>query len=322
MDRKKAKQFIGQEVLIDEGDHGQYIGILEKMITEPNKPWRALTRITGIYEYPDFDFDKLELVEPFLKEDQHHECSGQRIALLPHPFTTNYNDSVKHALKEKWDEVQQINQDSEIILSLIQQELRRLHAEHLVFEDSYEYYQLVKKGRKVHILDEDKRETMSIEGCPFEFEINVDGEWVQATYVSGLTFVINKNNRQKDLTHGSTIRLNKTQFDPYRILINELENASLHALEKGLQKLGIGHEHSVYCHNSLLMQLLNSFDQEQFHGVNFISYANSNNQFVVQHHYERTAKHNGKPVTFDRFEFTSDAGERVLTTYATQLSNE
>ncbi|MDG5787537.1 DUF2777 family protein [Evansella sp. AB-P1] len=321
MDRKTAKQFIGKYVILDEGNEGQYIALLEDVIMEPKKPWRALLRIKGVYVYPDLNFENLELVKPKLGENDLFECSGHRVEPLREEYTRSYNDSVTFSLKQKWDEIQQINQDSELLLSLIQQELRRLHAEYLIFEDGYIYYQLVKKGRKVHIYNEEKRETLPIDGCPFEFEIKVDEKWSKALYQSGFTFKLSSN-REVELSKGETVRLNKSQFDPYRILINELEVPSLHALEKGLQKLGIGHEHSVYCHNSLLIQLLHSFSKDQLTGVNFISYANSKNQFVVQHYYERKMIDDGEDVMYDRFEFTSDTGERVLTTYANQFSSE
>ncbi|MDQ0255237.1 hypothetical protein J2S74_002619 [Evansella vedderi] len=323
MDRKQAKQYIGEAVLLNEGSQGQYIGILEDMIMESKKPWRAIVRITGVYEYPDFNYDELELNEPYLKENDLLECSGHRIDVLVDSSLSkhSYDDTLKIALKAKWDEVQQINEDSEVILTLIQQELRRLKGEYLLFEDSYMYYKLVKKGRTVHIYDKDKLETLPIEGCPFEFEINLNDEWVQAEYIKGLSFQLT-NGQEVELSHGSTVRLNKNQFDPYQILLNELEEPSLHALERGLKKFGIGHEHSVFCHNSLLVQLLSSLNQKNVTGVNFISYSKGKNQFVVQHHYERTFRDKEDDITFDRFEFTSDNGERVLTTFATQFSQD
>lgn len=320
MDRKTATKHIGKEIILNKGSHGQYIGILEEMITEPKKPWRANVRIIGVREYPDFNPEELELVVPYLKENDLIECPGHRIEPYHGKFKLSYEQSIALSLKEKWNEFQQINQESEIILSLIQQELRRIEAEHLIIEDDYVYYKLVKKGRKVEIYDEEKREALSIDGCPFEFEVEIESKWVTVVYDEDLTFEISNTNRKIELQHGATIRLNKNQFDPYRILLNELEQPSLHALEKGLNKLGIGHQNCVYCHNSLLIQLLRSFNKEALSGVNFISYSNSKHQFVVQHHYERNLNDSG--ATFDRFEFTSDKGERVLTTYATQFSRD
>ncbi|ADU30194.1 DUF2777 family protein [Evansella cellulosilytica] len=321
MDRKTAKHYIGEQVILNEGKNGQYVGILEDMKTEPNKPWTAFVRIKGVYEYPEISLNELELNKPFLKDNDIFKCSGQKIEPISTTFPSSYDESLKYALKLKWDQFQQINEDSEIVLSLIQQELRKLKGENLLFEESYIYYQIVKKGRQVFIYEEEKHESLSIEECPFEFEIHVEEKWLQAHYISGLTFELN-NGKQIDLSHGSTVRLNKTQFDPYQILLNELDSPSLHALEKGLQKFGLGHEHSVYCHNALLVQMLSSLSRQEFKGVNFISYSNAETQYVVQHHFERTIRENDDDITYDRFEFTSDTGERVLTSYATQFSAE
>lgn len=322
MDRKQARQFIGEKILLNEGFNGKYIAILEEMITEANKPWRAVLRILGIYEYPNINLEDLQIVKPFLGNNQIYECSGQKIEPLNDSVDDlTYDKSLKQALKVKWDEMNQVNEESEVILSLIQQELRKLKAEHLIYEDNYVYYKLVKRGRSFHIYDEDKRESVAIEGCPFEFETKVNGKWMTVQYVKGPTFQL-LDGEKIELYHGATLRLNKTQFDPYQILLNELDEPSIRALEKGLKKFGLGHEHCVFCHNSLLLQLLSSLNKDHLTGVNFISYANAKNQFVVQHHYERTYREYEDDITFDRFEFTSDNGERVLTSYATQFSQD
>lgn len=255
------------------------------------------------------------------KADEVYECSGQRIKEFEDTFTWSYEQSVNFALKKMWENFRQINHDTDIILTQIHQEMRKRRAEHLLFEDSYVYYKIVKKGREVQIYDEMKREALSIEGCPFDFEVLVNDNWEEAHYLSELTFELT-NGKLIELEHGSTVRLNKLQFDPYRILLNELEEPSLIALERGLNKLGIDHENLVYCHNSLLIQLLSTSKNHSFSGVNFISYANATNQFIVQHHYERTIREDEDDVTYDRFEFTSDSGERLLTVYATQVSND
>lgn len=321
MDRKTAEKYIGKHVILDEGRRGEYICILEKMVTEPNKPWRAILRIEGVLTYPEMNDDDLLFTKPIFKQNERYECTGKKIKEYHETFQMSYEQSINYALKKMWQKFRQINHDTEIILTQIHQEMRRRHCEHLLFEDRYVYFKIVKKGREVQIYDEVKREALSIEGCPFEFEINVNNKWVEAFYVSDLTFEL-YNGKFIKLQHGATVRLNKLQFDPYHILLNELEEPSLIALERGLSKLGIDHENLVYCHNSLLIQLLSATKNNHFSGVNFISYANSTTQFIVQHHYERTINEEEEDVTYDRFEFTSDTGERILTTYATHVSNE
>jgi hypothetical protein len=320
MDRKTAFKYKGKEVILDEGNKGSYVAVLENILADPGKPWRAILRITGVYDYPDFS-EELELAPPHLKANDRIECPGQRIKVLKHNFIYGYDESVTKALKVKWDKIQELNENTEIMLSTIQQELRRLHAEHLLFEESYVYYELVEKSGSSYIVDKDKGEILALDGCPFEFEVRSGDEWVPALHLDGTLFEI-ADGQQIRLKYGSLIRLNKSQFDPYKILINELEHPSLIALERGLQQLGIGHEHSVYCHNSLLLQMMDSFTRDTFSGVNFLSYASEKKQFVVQHHYERTYRKNDDDHTYDRFEFTSDSGERILTTYTTQFSGE
>lgn len=321
MDRKTAEKYIGKHVILDEGHNGQYICTLEKMITMPNRPWRAILRIEGVLTYPEINPDDLTLNQPLFKNREVYECSGQRIKEYHDKFHMSYEQSVNIALKKMWENFRQINHDTDIILAQIHQEMRKRRCEHLLFEDRYVYYKIVKKGRDIQIYDEVKREALPIEGCPFEFEVKINDNWEEALYVSDLTFELN-NGKFIELEHGTTVRLNKLQFDPYRILLNELEEPALMALERGLRKLGIDHENLVYCHNSLLIQLLSAGKNDSFTGVNFISYANTTNQFVVQHHYERTIDENGEDVTYDRFEFTSDKGERILTAYATHISND
>jgi hypothetical protein len=319
MNRTEAKQYIGHDVFIEHVDNGQYTAILEQMIVQPNTPWRGKVRITGVLTYPSNVSDHVHSL--IYDENQIIEVAGKQIHPLTEPLEQTFKQSLAFSLKAKWDQVKEENDQYDKALALIQQELRKLGSEHLIFEDSFVYYQLVKKGRELSIYDEVKRESLSLNGCPFEFEVKINGKWKPSFYISDFIFQTGED-EEVELKHGSTVRLNKSQFDPYRILTNELETPALQALEGGLQKLGIGHEHSVYCHNSLLIQLLSSFKHKSFSGVNFISYANTTTQFLVQHHYERTILEDDDDITFDRFEFTSDKGERVLTTYATQFSKD
>lgn len=320
MNRNDAEKYIGQKVLLKQGKNGTYICCLKELKLEPNKPWRAIVKVVGVMTVPDFNLadDDRFGIDTILKENDIIETPGQRIEPMSEPFHYTYTQSLAFALKEKWDEAERKNKETQTLLNFIQQEMRRIKHEDLLFEERFIYYQLVVKGKKIYIYDEQKNEALSVEGCPFEFEVKIKGNWQPAVFVSDTTFQLN-NGKQIELSHGSTVRLNKSQFDPYQILLNELEAPSLTALERGLSKLGIGHEHCVYCHNSLLIQMLNSFEQKEFSGVNFISYSNNKTQFVLQHHYERSLLEHEPDITYDRFEFTSDTGERLLTTYATQL---
>ncbi|WP_171051699.1 DUF2777 family protein [Alteribacter natronophilus] len=321
MDRRTASLNIGKPVRINEGKNGEYAGILEDVTAEPRKIWTGSVRITGVLSYPDIPSDANKLPAPLYRENENVFCSGNKISPLRSDHPAGYKQSIAAALAEKWNRVENEKEANESILALIHQELKRRKAEDLLYQDSYVYYHLVKKARHYYVYDEEKKEALSLDGCPFEFEIKVKGRWQKARTREGAEFELD-GGRTVELKHGDVLRLNKVQFDPYRILINELDPPALQALERGLQKLEIFHENSVYCHNSLLIQLLSDVDQDMFEGVNFISYATDKHQFIVQHHYEREIFEDQPDRTYDRFEFTADTGERLITTYATELSKD
>ncbi|WP_161524708.1 DUF2777 family protein [Alteribacter lacisalsi] len=321
MDRKAATKYVGKPVRINEGKNGEYTGILEDVTAEPRKPWVGTVRISGVLSYPDIMWDSNELPSPLYSENEQVYCSGNKITPYSRDDSYTYKQSIDYALAEKWNRIDAEKEANESVLALIHQELKRRKAEDLLYEESYVYYHLVKKARHFYVYDEEKKEALSLDGCPFEFEIKVKGRWQKARTANAPEFEL-ESGKTVELKHGDQLRLNKSQFDPYRILINELDPPALQALERGLKKLGIFHENSVYCHNSLLIQLLSEVDQDEFDGVNFISYATDKHQFIVQHHYEREIFEDEPDRTYDRFEFTSDTGERLITTYATELSKD
>ncbi|MBB5173608.1 DUF2777 family protein [Texcoconibacillus texcoconensis] len=320
MNRKEAQAYLNQLVLIDKGDHGRYYGTLEDLIAEERKPWRGKVRITGVERYPKISSELSQLPKPVFAENDLVEEPG--VNIFPcNDNSLSYNHSLADALKERWDQLQETYTNSEHLLTQIQQYMKQLKSEKLLTEDTYIYYQVFEKNGEMFMYDEEKGDKLAIEGCPFEFEIKTNGRWEPAHYDDHGHFITFDEKLIK-LKPSDDVRLNKKQFDPYYILKNELEEPALDALESGMQRLGINHEHCMYCHNSLLIQLLSSIEEQEFSGVNFISYANENQQFIVQHHYERTIQDEEDDITFDRFEFTSDSGERLITTYATQVSNE
>ncbi|MBM7094588.1 DUF2777 family protein [Bacillus sp. H-16] len=321
MDRQTARSYAGKHVIINEGKNGRYVGLLEQIETKPKKIWSGIVKISGILLYPEINIESDQLPSPLYSEGEKVFCTGNKISPLKQDFPHSYKESVNYALAGMWNEVDDQKENNESVLAMIHQELKRRKADHLLYRDVFVYYSLVKKARHYYVYDEEKQEALSLDGCPFEFEIKVKDKWKRAHNISGPTFEL-ENGKQVDLSHGDRLRLNKSQFDPYRILINELDKPALHALERGLRKLGIFHENSVYCHNSLLIQLLSTVEEASFKGVNFISYSTEKHQYMVQHHYERDILEEEPDIAYDRFEFTSDTGERLITTYATQLSKD
>ncbi|WP_026673109.1 DUF2777 family protein [Alkalihalobacterium bogoriense] len=107
----------------------------------------------------------------------------------------------------------------------------------------------------------------------------------------------------------------------YRFLLQELEQPSFDALEKSMATYGLSHENIWQCHNSLEPQMQNG-NRNDFRGVNFLMYKNDATVLVVQHHYERTTKHDDQEVRFDRFEMTSDTGIRSIMSYTNEFTKD
>lgn len=321
MNRVQAEKLINQYVEVDEEEHGSYAGILQDVIAPPKKPWIGKVLVVGITQAPALNETEQGLLPLLYEKEEVIDVKSSKIKYFSGSFPMSYRESFANALKRCWDEEADLLERSEHRLSLIQQELRKWQMEHVLQGNAYVYYHFVKNGESLSIYDNVQADTLILEGCPFEFEIQSGADWIPAYYLEGMTFET-ASGEKLIVKDGDPVRLNKDQFDPYKMFINELDSPALTALEKGLSKLGLGHEHCVYCHNSLLIQLLSSFDQKDFQGVNFISYSTGSNQILVQHHYSRKMNNNQEDFTSDRFEFTTDSGIRSITAYTTHVSQE
>ncbi|UOE92274.1 DUF2777 family protein [Alkalihalobacillus sp. LMS39] len=107
----------------------------------------------------------------------------------------------------------------------------------------------------------------------------------------------------------------------YQFLLQELEQPSFDALEKSMTTYGVCHENIWQCHNSLEKQMQNG-NRDDFRGVNFLMYKSESTVLVVQHHYERTAKHGAQEIRFDRFEMTTDTGVRSIMSYTNEFTKD
>lgn len=319
MNRTEAEKFVNMYVSVNENNYGKYVGVLQEIITTPKKPWTGKIKIIGVLEAPGFTDIEHGLLPLCYEKDEMIKVKGNKIEGLSSSFEMSYRQSFAHALKRVWDIETDLAEKSEHRLSIVQQELRKWQMEHVLQGNVYVYYHLEKKGTVLSMYDDSKNDTLVLEGCPFEFEIQSGADWIPAYYLNGFTFET-ADGRLVTVKDGDPVRLNKDQFDPYKMFINELENPALQALERGLSTFDIGHENCVHCHNSLLIQLLSSYEQRDFEGVNFISYSTGSNQILVQHHYQRKLAENMEDYISDRFEFTSDSGRRSITAYTTQVS--
>ncbi|WP_181186055.1 DUF2777 family protein [Alkalicoccus urumqiensis] len=321
MNRQEAHTFLGRHVLINEGRSGSYVGTLLDIESPAGSPWKGRVRIEGIVEAPDFN-ELLTGLEPLSYEKgEEVYLPGRAVQPWHDSFELSYRQSLGASLKERWDQASEAAAQAEEKRRVLQMELRKWQMEHLLSEDAYVYYDIVQKRRTLYIYDSLKEESLTLEGCPFEFELKVQNRWEPVYYSEGRRFVT-PDGEEYTAGEGDKVRLNKEQFDPYKMLLNELETPAVKALERGLSKLKASHENCMHCHNSLLVKLLGSFEQQSFQGVNFITYETPEGTLMVQHHYERDMYDDRPDRTFDRFEFTLDDGTRMITSYSTPLSND
>lgn len=323
MNRKEANNHIGKQIRVVDPLLGSYIGELIDIIAEPKKPWRGKVTITAIEQYPVqnlTDSKEQSITHPPFTSGETYEIPGSKIESVGDiELHLNYNESLINALLNEVNHFQTEKNKVARVLAQLQEELKKADPTYEINnadELDYQYYTIAKDGDYVYIIDENNNQ-VPLNDCPFDFQIRVNGRWITVHYSDDLVFLDQKQ-KVHHLKEGSQIRLNKDQFDPYHIFINELEKPALDSLNNGLQKFKISHDHCVNCHNTLLNQYLASEKEKVFKGVNFISYQKGGDTVLVQHHYEREINDNGEDVTYDRFEFTNDKGKRLLMTYSTE----
>ncbi len=325
MNRKEASNHIGKPIRVIDPLLGSYIGELVDIIAEPRKPWRGIVKINAIEQYPVQNLSDIKnevITRPPFTSGETYEITGSKIEPVNvDDLELNFEASLRTALL---NEISHFNMEKEKVshvLNELQNELQKIDPSYTIQssrEADYQYYTIFKNSKDIYLNDQNNN-LIPLSNCPFEFEINVNGHWHTVQYDDELSFVDDQTTNY-EVAEGDQIRINKQQFDPYHIFINELEKPALDSLTNGLKKYEMSHEHCVNCHNTLLNQYLATNDDKYFKGVNFISYQNKNETLIVQHHYEREICTDGQDVTYDRFEFTNDKGRRLLMTYTTESS--
>ncbi|MCT8138951.1 DUF2777 family protein [Anaerobacillus sp. CMMVII] len=323
MNRKEANNHIGKKIRVVDPLLGSYIGELIDVVAEPRKPWRGKVTITAIEQYPVQNLTDMKdqaLTYPPFADGKTYEIPGSKIEPVGDiELELNYNESLINALLNEINHFQAEKNKLARVLNDLQVELRKVDPAYEISnqdELDYQYYTVVKEDDYIYIVDENNNQ-VPLDDCPFDFQIRVKGRWITVHYSEDLVFLDQKQNTHY-VSEGSKIRLNKDQFDPYHIFINELEKPALDSLNNGIQKFRMSHDHCVTCHNTLLNQYLASEEEKKFIGVNFISYQKGSETLLVQHHYERDINEDGDDITYDRFEFTNDQGKRLLMTYTTE----
>lgn len=333
MDRKQAHAIIGKIVMIDEGQEGSYIGVLNEVVSPPRKTWRGKVQIQAVVELPAFKGEESGLQLQPLKyaENEIIECSGTKLTLATDQPTLSFKESLAEAVQRRWSVLQQ-----QLDKTLLQQKtleafltdfgldfplsdnVEPLNDSGRIREEkgfiSYTFH----KENGQYFLADEQNEKLELKDCPLEFQW-YNEESFTGFYEENGTF-ISKDGIRYSPKDGATFTIDKKQFDPYFILQNELEPSALESLEKGLETHGLTHENIVDCHNALLGQLLRANGKKTFQGVNFLTFRGHQGLIMVQHHFDRKLHDDAEDDIYDRFEFTTEQGKRAIVTYTNEFS--
>ncbi len=140
----------------------------------------------------------------------------------------------------------------------------------------------------------------------------IDKEIEVFTLKSWMTGIVNENGLLKtpeffyQLTDGDCIRFRKELPHAYKMLLEALPDEVFVRYTNALNKYHYSLYDCTYCHNQMLFS--GDDRSKKYHGVNFISFDNTEMVCFVQHHFERGKKE------WDRFEFTWSDGKRALLT--------
>lgn len=321
MNRTEALKHVGNIVLIDKGKEGKYYGQLEEVFTPPKKTWSGKVLVLGVASPPEFE--KMHVLKD-LKETA-ITVPGSKIEETDQSWQSTYDESAaaviqkivrmlheqateQRTLAEQWKEFGA--HFGQITLPKSEEEKAAKDSA----EEPYVYYRLRHKKGYVYLEEEINRDILELEGCPFEFDIQHQGKWVPATHVHAFTFQDNKK-KQHQLRELDWVRIHKSQFEPFAILLNELEHPARDSFLRDLKAFGFTKDHITDCHNRLLYELLHAEGTTHFKGVNFITFKKPGKTLFVQHHYERVLHKDQPDYVYDRFECTTDKGKRSIATY-------
>ncbi|WP_368504441.1 DUF2777 family protein [Alkalihalophilus sp. As8PL] len=327
MDRKQAQQNLNQLVIINENLGSLFVGKLLEVITLPNKPWRGKVEIKYVMNVGENLDQAGVIVPPAYKDGDKIEFPGNKLSPLPSSFNMPKSFDHSHAnaiaanLTDIFEQQKQLLiKENQYLAYLKQEKLDHLLNRQNSKEKSYISYAFYQSGSRYLLIDEQET-TLDLADCPFEFRWLNKKKEVLGYYAGDGIFTSHTGEEYRP-TEGDTIFIDKEQFEPYFILRNELEPSSLELLESNLIEYQLTHRDLIDCHNSLLLQLLQSTGQQSFKGVNFLMYRSKAGHVMVQHHYERTLTEQESDHVFDRFEFTSDTGKRSVATYISNMTNK
>ncbi|PSL50562.1 uncharacterized protein DUF2777 [Salsuginibacillus halophilus] len=322
MDRKQALEHQGGYVIADTGGAARYIGKLLEVETPPRKTWQGRVEILGVHSLHDI----VSLQELTYQGKDEVTLSGAKISPADEQSidaNRSFQNSFYDALGDYRVLIASELENTEARLQQIDHELypgQPAKQAKTETDEAYVYYQLGTLHQKPALIDNDSGEPMDLEGCPFELEVlQNDNEWLRVYHQSGYKFQA-EDGSLVEPAKGDTLRIHRRHFDPYQILLNELEVPARQTLSNALGSFGFTEEDLTTCHNQLLHQLLASSNEDRFSGVNFLMYQKQGTTLLVQHQYERELKNTEDDIVFDRFECTTDKNKRSIVTYTNQFA--
>ncbi|WP_053070429.1 DUF2777 family protein [Alkalihalobacillus pseudalcaliphilus] len=326
MDRKEAKQLLGQIVQYNDQQKGTYLARLDDLILEAKKPFRAHLTIVSILRLPNLHFSaKNKPYYPLYLERTQVQCSGTSIQKWTEQEVKTFEESRIKAYETRLSELDSEQDKDTFEKNFLESEIERLvHNYHLKKTYSEEFlkehikYTFTKRNNRYFLIDQNGGELL-LDDCPFELIWVIDQKKYNGFYVGDGLFE-SENSKSFAPNEGAHFFIHKEQFDPYMIFKQELEPQALTAFEKSLQHYKLTHENLIECHNTLLTQLLKHDDHANFSGVNFFTYKKEHDLIMVLHHYERTLKEGQDDYIYDRFEFTTSEGKRSIFTYTNEYS--
>ncbi|MFB4163357.1 DUF2777 family protein [Alteribacillus sp. JSM 102045] len=329
MNRNEATKYKGSTVLVDKGIEGVFYGRLEEVFTPPKKTWSGKVFILGLAKAPELE--AADTIDE--KKNVYVTVPGSKIHLPDMEWNLSFNESVVQAIQstinelfhtsnqqlqaaEKWQEIGLIYGDISFPSPPINKK------ENQKDDDPYVYYQIQEKDGSLYLTESVNGDKLDLDGCPFELEIQKAGStWIPVTYKQYYTFQDNKGKEHR-AKKDNWVRIHKEQFQPFTILLNELEHPARKSLLNRIRSFGFNQNNLVDCHNRLLYELLQSEGTSSFKGVNFLTFRKPGKTLLIQHHYERTLHTDSPDYVFDRFECTTDNGERSISTYTNAYSKD
>ncbi|SDH42961.1 DUF2777 family protein [Alteribacillus bidgolensis] len=329
MNRTEATKHKGSTVLVDKGIEGVFYGRLDEVFTPPKKAWSGKVFILGVAQTPELH--AADTIDE--KKNAYVTVPGSKIHSPDKKWDMSFNDSVVKAIqttinelytasKQQLETAQTWKDIGSVYGQITIPSLPLNKEESQTEEQNYIYYQIQENQGDVHLIEPTNGDTLELEGCPFELEIQKSSNiWVPVTYKNHFTFQDHKGKEYK-IKKNDSVRIHKEQFQPFTILLNELEHPARKSLWQRIHSFGFERTHLEDCHNRLLYELLQAEGTSSFKGVNFLTFRKPGKTLLIQHHYERILRTHSQDYVFDRFECTTDSGERSISTYTNAYSKD